>query len=125
MRNALVIGIVAIGLWSGRAAATTENEFQVTNMHDLVALCTTADTDPLYTAAVNFCQGYLVGAWQYHKAMAVRRKHDFVCLPNPPPTRSQAITAFLSWAKAHSEYDRESPVETLFKFLVEKWPCRK
>jgi hypothetical protein len=125
MRTTIAAIVVLVGLWSGRSAATTENEFQVTSTHDLVALCTTPEADPLYTAAVNFCQGYLVGAWQYHKAMATRRKRDFVCFPDPPPTRSQAITAFLSWAKAHSEYDRESPVETLFKFLVEKWPCRK
>ena len=31
----------------------------------------------------------------------------------------------LARAKSHPEYDREPPVETLFKFLVEKWPCRK
>lgn len=125
MGNAVLAAIVAAALWSGTAAATTSEQFLVNSTKDLVALCTTPQADPVYTPAVSFCHGYLVGAWHYHKAIAVRRKREIVCLPEPPPSRLQAIDSFIAWCQAHPQYDGESPVETMFKFLVEKWPCRK
>ena len=125
MRRSVLAAAAAAWLWCGTVTATTSGDFLVKTTHDVVALCTTPESEPLYTAAVNFCHGYLVGAWQYHAAIAARRKRDIVCLPDPPPTRSQAIQEFLTWCKANPQYDAESPVETLFKFLMEKWPCRK
>ena len=32
---------------------------------------------------------------------------------------------FVEWAKAHPQYMNELPVETEFRFLMEKWPCKK
>jgi hypothetical protein len=30
----------------------------------------------------------------------------------------------MEWAKEHPQYMGESPVETEFRFLMEKWPCK-
>jgi hypothetical protein len=124
VRRSLSVAVAAAWLWCGMAAATSSGDFMVNTTHDIVVLCTTPETDPMYSPAVSFCHGYLVGAWHYHKAVAHRRKREIVCLPDPPPTRLQAIQQFLDWCKANPQYDAESPIETLFKFLVEKYPCR-
>jgi len=46
------------------------------------------------------------------------------CLPEPKPTRNDTIAMFISWAKQHPQYMYETPVETEFRFLNEKWPCK-
>jgi hypothetical protein len=32
---------------------------------------------------------------------------------------------FVDWLKAHPEFMDEKPVEAEFRFLVEKWPCKR
>jgi hypothetical protein len=31
---------------------------------------------------------------------------------------------FIAWAREHPEYMGERPVDSLFRFLAEKYPCR-
>ena len=50
------------------AGAVSEEDFEVKTTENLVNLCTAAADDPLYSHAINFCHGYLVGAVHYHEA---------------------------------------------------------
>jgi hypothetical protein len=47
-----------------------------------------------------------------------------VCMPDPAPSRNEAIGMFIDWAKARPQFWKEPPVETEFRFLTEKWPCK-
>jgi Rap1a immunity proteins len=47
-----------------------------------------------------------------------------VCFPNPAPSRNEAVAEFVQWAKARPQHMNELPVETEFRFLMEKWPCK-
>jgi len=107
------------------AGAVSEKDFQAQTTEDLINLCTATPDDPLYQQAVNFCHGYLVGAYAYYQAESAGPKGTkLVCLPDPPPSRNEAIKMFIEWAKAHPQYMKERPVETEFRFLMEKWPCK-
>jgi hypothetical protein len=112
-------------LFSGAGAAVSDPEnFLVNNTRDLVELCSTAPDDPLYVAAIHFCNGFVVGAYHFHEAwFAGPDAQPLVCPPSPRPTRQQAIADFLAWSKNHPEHDRAPAVETLFRFLTETWPC--
>jgi hypothetical protein len=116
---------LAVWLTSHPATATSTDQFLVRRTQDLIVLCTTPETDPLHTAAMNFCHGYLLGAFHYHQELNVKAKHKNVCLPDPPPTRTQGVQEFIKWTNANPQYMNECAVETLAKFLVEKWPCPK
>ena len=106
------------------AAAVSENDFKADTTEQIVNLCTAKAEDPLYHQAVNFCHGYLVGAYDYYEAAHSGPKaFKLVCLPDPPPSRNEAIEMFIEWAKAHPQYMKGNPVETEFRFLTEKWPC--
>ena len=108
------------------ASAAQQKDFVVQSTEDLIGLCNTAPDDPLYTAAIHFCQGYLVGAYAYYAAQAAGPEGDrLVCFSNPPPSRNDAVGMYVSWAKAHPEQMKNAPVDTLFMFLTEKWPCKK
>ena len=48
-----------------------------------------------------------------------------VCLPNPTPSRNEVAAMFVEWAKANSQYMNEAPVDSEFRFMSAKWPCKK
>jgi len=123
-QRSIVLLVVLVFLLPGITGAVTEQDFEVETTEDLVDLCTVSADDPLYHQAINFCHGYLVGAYHYYVAMSSGPKGiKFVCMPDPEPSRNEAISMFIEWAKANPQYWGETPVETEFRFLIEKWPC--
>lgn len=107
------------------AGAVSENDFKADTTEQIVNLCTAKVKDPLYHQAVNFCHGYLVGAFDYYEAAHSGPKaFKLVCLPDPPPSRNEAIEMFIEWARAHPQHMKDSPVETEFRFLMDTYPCK-
>ena len=118
----LVSTLLVLPGWAG---AVSEKDFEVQTTQQLLNLCTASPGDPLYQQAVNFCHGYLVGAYKYYEAAhSGPNAPKLVCLPDPPPSRSNSIAMFIEWANARPQYWNEAPVETEFRFLTEKWPCK-
>jgi hypothetical protein len=127
-RNLIFMLFVLLFLFPSIALAggVSENDFGVRTTQNLVNICTASPDDPLYQQAVNFCHGYLVGAYHYYAAEVSGPKAiRTVCLPDPQPSRNEAIAMFIQWAKSHPQYMSEVPVETEFRFLSEKWPCKQ
>ena len=121
LRFIMMLGILLPGLAS---AAVTEEDFVVKTTRNLVNLCTASPQDPRYEEAINFCQGYMVGAYHYSIAEHSKDpKNLFVCLPEPKPTRNEVVALFVAWAKANPQYMADMPVESQFRFMSEKWPC--
>lgn len=109
----------------GVAQAVTAEDFQVRTTKELIDLCTVSANDVLVKESIHFCHGYLLGAFHYYLAQASGPEGQrLVCFPTPAPTRNEAITMFVEWAKVHPQYMDEAPVETEFRFLTEKWPCK-
>ena len=48
-------------------------DFQVMKTADLLDLCTASPEDDLYEQAINFCHGYLIGAFHYYAASTITR----------------------------------------------------
>jgi Rap1a immunity proteins len=127
MRGKVLAIVLVMALWPLCSKALTRDDFLVRTTQDLVELCTASETDPLYHAALGFCHGYAVGAYHYHQAAiaAGAEKTEFVCFPDPPPTRVESIQMFLAWTKANPQYMNERPVDSIFRFLESKFPCRR
>lgn len=105
-------------------AVTTEQTFRVNTTGDLVDLCSTPGTDPLHVPAVNFCEGFLVGAYQYHQvAIKAEGRKPLVCPPSPPPTRDEAVTKFIQWGRTSPPALGKAAVEGMFDFLSQAYPC--
>jgi len=123
--KSIVLSLMIIFLLPGFASAVTEKDFQAETTQNIVNLCTASPDDPLYHQAINFCHGYLVGAWDYYEAVSSGPKGiKFVCPPDPVPSRNDSFNRFIEWAKAHPQHMGESPVETEFRFLMEEWSCK-
>jgi Rap1a immunity proteins len=122
--NALLIAFM---LSPGIAmAAVTDEDFEVKTTRNLLNLCAVSADDPRAKEAIQMCQGYLVGAYAYYAAEnSGKDSMRLVCMPNPVPSRNEAVAMFVEWAKARPQYLNEVPVDSEFRFLSEKWPCKK
>jgi Rap1a immunity proteins len=110
----------------GVGHAVTEADFAARTTGDLVALCDPQADSAIANAAVNFCNGFAQGA------VSLEMEHDagsrsmkLFCLPDPPPTRNEALGEFVKWARASPERMNASAVDGLIRFLGERYPCPK
>ena len=126
MRSKTIILLLAVGiLLPGLAGAVSEKDFEIQTTENLINLCTASQDDPLYHQAVNFCHGFLVGAFRYYEvAGSGPGGLKLVCLPDPPPSRNESFDKFVEWVKSNPQYWKENAVETEFRFLMQKWPCK-
>ena len=127
MKPKSIVWLVVVGcLLPGFAfaGAVTLGDFKVDTTRQLLNLCAATPDDPFYNHAMNFCHGYMIGAYDYYEAAhSGGEGPQMVCFPNPPPSRNEAIKMFVEWAKSHPQYWQKKPVDTEFRFLSEKWPC--
>jgi hypothetical protein len=118
---AAICAVAATG--TGRAALTEDN-FLVHNTGDLIELCSAAQSDPLYTAASNFCHGFAVGVFRVlEEEDMARRSHHMFCLPNQAPTRAEGIASFVQWAKANPNQMAQPATDGVARFLSQQFPC--
>jgi hypothetical protein len=124
-RKSIILLLVIVFSLPGLANAVSEKDFEVETTENLINLCTAPVDDPLHNHAINFCHGYLVGAFHYYEVVASGPKGlQLVCAPDPRPSRNAVFGMFIDWAKTHPQYWSEPPVESEFRFLMEKWPCK-
>ena len=66
-------------------AQVTEQAFRGGRTGDLAALCGTSEQEALGQAALGYCQGFVVAAGQYHRALSAEGgvHRPIFCLPSP------------------------------------------
>ncbi|MDH4114156.1 MAG: Rap1a/Tai family immunity protein [Burkholderiaceae bacterium] len=116
--------LVAALMTSGAAVAADSSTFQLRDAGDLMRACSVPADDVTHANAIGFCHGVLTGAYRYYES-TVAAENRFICSPDPTPTRAQVMNDFVAWAKANPRYMQDPPVDTLFRYLAETYPCRK
>jgi hypothetical protein len=128
MFKRLVLLLVLFGFLvpSLAGAAVTDEDFVLSTTQNLVNLCSVAASDPRAKEAIQMCEGYMLGAYHYYLATnSGKNDMRLVCMPNPTPTRNEAAAMFVEWAKANPQYMKEAPVDSEFRFMSTRWPCKK
>ena len=106
-------------------AAVTDEDFVLATTRNLVNLCSVSADDPRAKEAIQMCEGYMLGAYHYYLATnSGKNDMGLVCMPNPTPSRNDAVAMFVAWAKANPQYMKEAPVDSEFRFMSAKWPCK-
>jgi len=121
---------LALGTATAASAAVTLQDYQdklLTSAADLADLCAAKPDDSIGTAALNFCHGYARGAvaLQLQRDAASRRPMNLFCFPTPSPVPSTTLAAFAAWVKADPARGGLKPLDALFQFLNERFPCGK
>lgn len=119
------VACLATGARAQPSGQPTEQTFMVPTTSALVELCSdTSQSNTLMTAAAqNFCHGYLLGAYQILVEIDAAQRKPTFCIPNPPPTRNQAVAAFVAWAKGNPQAANLPPADGVYTFLVQRFPC--
>jgi len=118
----VVAGLVLLAPVASYAA--TEANFSARTTSDLVDLCTAAPDNAIGTAALNFCEGFAQGAVLVEmQNQAAFRGPKLFCMPNPPPSRNDAVSEFVAWARSSPYRLAQSSTDGLFRFLSERYPC--
>jgi len=128
MRLAALLGVTMIGLWPAVAHATSTADFTLKTTEDLYRVCSVATNDPLRPEAINFCEGFLLGAVSYHDEVTGRENlKRLICYP-PTATRDQGIEAFNDWAASHQQDQKfmsDPAVVGAVRALASRWPCKR
>lgn len=125
-RAAICLLLFLAALPAAGRAAVTEDMFQMRDTSDLVGLCSAGQGDPLYVAAIHFCQGFGSGAYgvasEYEGARSQAR---MFCPPGADrrPSRDAAVAEFVQWANARPDAMRLPVTDGLLRFLSERFPC--
>ena len=88
MTKKSIILLLTVGfLLPDFAGAVSEKDFEIQSTENLINLCTVAPDDPLYHQAINFCHGFLVGAYRYYEAAESGPAGvKLFCEPDPSPS---------------------------------------
>lgn len=117
---------LALGSLSAARAAVTETQFPPKTVGDLVAICAAAKDDPMMTAAVNYCHGFVEAAVIVETAHAKQRgARKLFCLPNPPPGSGDELTSLATWANQDPKRLDAPAIDGMFLYLAGKYPCGK
>jgi Rap1a immunity proteins len=122
----IVAATAGLLLLAGSAAAqVTEQNFRGGRTSDLAALCAASGQEALGQAAQGYCQGFMIGAGQYHRALTDEGgvQKPVFCLPNPSPTFDQARSGFVAWARANPQHAAEPAIDGLMRFAAATYPC--
>ncbi len=121
----LPLAAVLMAASAAAASATvSESQFPPHTVADLIAICAPVKDDPLMTAAVNFCHGYVEGAVDVEEAHEMQRGgRKLFCLPTPRPPRGSEIAAFTAWANERPARLEMPAIDGMFIYLAGKYPC--
>ena len=101
------------------------DDYQLRTSGDLYDICTLEPTHENYAAGRGFCLGYFAGGIDLHDALAASRDYPRIACPTQGVTRDDVVATFVAYAKAHPQYLDERPMETVFRAVIDRWPCPK
>jgi hypothetical protein len=111
---------------AGPAHAVTEESFALRTGADLLALCAAPPGDRLHAAAIHACHAYALGAFHYYETWAAGHPAlAYVCVAEPRPSRDRLTAEFVTWGRANPQLMAERPVDVLFRFLSQRFPCQR
>lgn len=117
-----LLAISALALTTTSYAAPPEH-YGLRTAGDLARVCGTPASASDHATAIALCHGYFAGAYAYFLA-ATPPAERRICEPNPAPTRAKVADQFVAWVKGRPQVEKDSAVDTLFRFAAESFPCK-
>ncbi len=122
MKKLAMIATLLVAAPVGAAWAAGAISPHVATAGDLADLCGANPKEAASDARINFCHGFAQGAVDVERKYAGDKKK--YCMPSPAPTRTATLTEFVNWVRALPAHRALGPVDGLFTFLAERFPCK-
>ncbi len=127
MKQHFVAGVLLATAFAGMPAlAATPENFNVQSGADLVQICRTVPSDNVSSATAGFCHGYVVGVYRtLEEVQEARPRARFFCMDQAqhPPSRTEAIAAYVSWMDTRPDEMSKPPMESIADYLAATYPC--
>jgi hypothetical protein len=108
------------------SAQVTKDNFVLRTSADLVALGGVSPNDPNATAAIHFCEGYLVGLEHFADVTGRPFLNTLYCPPaGLSLSRDQVVAMIVSWHRKNPGPAAETPFDGIARWAVATWPCKK
>jgi Rap1a immunity proteins len=122
MLLALALALAPFTSWA-QTDGYTLDDYQLRTSGDLLDICALESSDSHYFEAHAFCLGYFAGGIHLHDALAASNDYPRVACPTDDVTRDDVVESFVTYAQAHPEYLDERPMDTVFRAVIDQWPC--
>jgi Rap1a immunity proteins len=127
MRTSSVLLALGVALAPWTAWAQTDgytlDDYQLRTSGDLLDICALDSSNPHYLEARGFCLGYFAGGIDLHDTLAVSDEFPRLACPHGQVTRDTVVETFIAYAQAHPEHLAERPMDTVFRAVIDQWPC--
>jgi hypothetical protein len=130
-----IVGVAVLTagwLVSGQLRAETKSgdgytleDFRLHTAADLVNICTLGQNHPDHETARGFCYGFFEGGAHYHDTISTSPSYQEIVCDPPETTRTEAVEVFITYVRANPRYASDTPINTIFRALVAKWPCEE
>lgn len=122
---AVALGFATTGVHAADSAAYGLDDYELDTAKDLYDVCTVPPSHPDHAVARAFCVGYFEGGIHLHDALAAADDFpEIACAPDTT-TRAEVVEVFVEYARANPQYNGERAMDTVFRAVVNKWPCDK
>ena len=122
-RLLLTCGLLTVAAVVPCRAATPDN-FAMRSGADLLAVCSVEPSDNPSSAAIGFCHGYIVGVYRVlEEIQEARPSARMFCMASSPPSRAEAIKAYVAWLGASPDELAKAPMVTIADYLTATYPC--
>jgi len=101
-------------------AQVARENYDPRTARDLVALCGAPESN---LEAIGFCHGFGRGALDYHRAVQRPNARPMFCAGNTNIESSKVRLEYVAWAQAVPARLEERPADSVFRFLMERFPC--
>jgi hypothetical protein len=101
----------------------TLEDFTLRTAADLVDICTLEQSHADHLVASAFCYGFFEGGTHYHATISTSPTYKKIVCGPPETTRTEAVEVFVTYVRSNPQYASEAPIDTIFRSLVDKWPC--
>ena len=86
---------------------------------DLADACTLSPKSKVDFARLNFCNGFAQGVLQTNG----QNPGTKICLPTPPPKRSETMKEFAAWVRADAIRKDAVASVGFLRFMAGRFPC--
>lgn len=120
---ALALGFAATNAPAANIDAYGLDDYQLDSAKDLYDVCTVPPSHPDHAVAKAFCVGYFEGGMHLHDVLAEADDFPEIACPPDTTTRAEIVEVFIEYARSNPQYHAERPMDSVFRALVNKWPC--
>ena len=121
---ALALGVVLAPLTAwGPDGWYSLDDYQLRTSSDLLDICTLDPSHSHYWEGRSFLHRLLRQRDRPADALAVSKDFPRLACPGGKVTRNEVVETFVTYGKAHLEHLDERPMDTVFRAVIDRWPC--